>query len=173
MFEWFVGLSSLNTCEHEHDRSIRDPGKNERSVELQVPPTGVDQVLSTFLSEVKGDLQMGLQKSKASKQNRSGIKKTPLCTKAISTELMPDFGDLLRQWWRLYRSEIFSSTQTDQLTIELNIALIIVWPMRSWISHQNLSINLPFILALISRPIGHYMYTTFRIIMEHHWALDV
>ena len=115
----------------------------------------------------------GTAKIEASRQNRSGIKNIPLCTKAISTELMPDFGDLRRQWWRLYRSEIFSSTQTDQLTIELNIALIIVWPMRSWISHQNLSINLPFILALISRPIGHYMYTTFRIIMEHHWALDV
>ena len=68
----------------------------------------------------------GTTKIEASKQNRSGIKKIPLCTKAISTEPMPDFGDLRRQWWRLYRSEIFSGTQTDQLTNELYAALIIV-----------------------------------------------
>lgn len=104
----------------------------------------------------------GTAKTEASRQNRSGINKnTPLCTKAISTEPMPDFGALHRQWWRLYRGEIFSSTQTDQLTNELNAALIIVWPMLDWISHQNLSITLP----LISRPIGHYMYTTLQIII--------
>lgn len=114
----------------------------------------------------------GTTKIEASRQNRSGFKNIPLCTKAISTEPMPDFGALHRQWLRLHRGEIFSSTQTDQLTNELDAALIVVWPMLDWISHQNLSITLPFILALISRPIGHYLYTTLRIIMEHHWALD-
>ena len=50
--------------------------ENERSVALQVPPTGVDQVLSAFLSEVKGDVQMGLQKQKP-RDKTVVVSKTP------------------------------------------------------------------------------------------------
>ena len=55
--------------------------KNERSVALQVPPTGVDHVLSTFLPEVKGDVQMELQKSKP--RNKTGVvlKRSPSAQK--------------------------------------------------------------------------------------------
>ena len=65
-------------------------------------------------------------------RGNQGTIKIPSCSKAVSTEHALNLAPLHRQWWRLYRNELFSTeTKNNEQSSNKN-ALIFKWSFHLW-----------------------------------------